>query len=143
MIGRAAALVLGAALLAGCGTVQTPAQALRGWVRDSGFAGAVTTLRTDARDVANVLREPNPAAGRLRLVCAVLLVDAQTANASLPTTDDQVSHLLATAYGDLGAAAHLGYGARGSVERTRALRELERGVATMAEAQAAVAAVVG
>ncbi|MGC8499287.1 MAG: hypothetical protein ACP5OV_07330 [Acidimicrobiales bacterium] len=143
MIRRAAAVVAAAVVLAACGTVRTPGQALHSWSVESGFGSAATTLHGDAVSVARVLRGPDPTAKLLHLVCAVLLVDSEAANASLPTPVDQVTHLLSRAYGSLGAAAHLCYGAAGAAGRRAAVVELQRAVAQLAEGRAAVAALSG
>ncbi len=140
MIRRAAAVAAAGLVLAACGSVRTPGQALHAWSVDSGFSSAATTLRGDAVSAARVLRGPHPTAKRRHLVCAVLLVDAEAANASLPTPVDQVSHLLARAYGSLGAAAHLCYTAASEGARRAAVAELQRGAAQLAEGRAAVGA---
>ncbi len=143
MIRRAAAVVAAAVVLAACGTVRTPGQALHSWSVESGFSAAVATLHRDAVSAAQVLRGPQPTAQRLHLVCAVLLVDAEAANASLPTPVDQVTHLLSRAYGSLGAGAHLCYGATGAGGRRAAVAQLQRAVAQLAEGRAALAALSG
>ncbi len=140
MIRRAAAVVAAAVVLGACGTVRTPGQALHSWSAQSGFPSTAATLHGDAASTARVLRGAHPTAKLRHLVCAVLLVDAEAANASLPTPIDQVTHLLSRAYGSLGAAAHLCYTASNASARRAAVAELQRGVAQLAEGSAAVAA---
>jgi hypothetical protein len=137
---RLAAFVVGALLLSACGA-QSPAQAMRSWVTQSAFVTAVHTMRSDARQAARQLRDASAAPNTLHTVCAVLSVDALSANSSLPTPDDQATVLLGRAYGAFGTAAQLCYRAAGSaVTRRRAIAELERAVATLAEARARVSA---
>ncbi len=135
---RVAALAAAGALLAGC-TTQSTAAALRSWVSQSSFHSAVSTLRADARHALTVLRDPQSTPGLLRTVCAVLDVDALSANASLPTPDAQATTLLGRAYDQLGAGANRCYGAGSSAaQRTSAVGLIERGAATLAEAAARV-----
>lgn len=140
MTRRLVALLACGLLLAACGS-QSPQQALRGWVTQSAFAKAVTTLRTDAVHAANALRDAATQPNALHTVCGVLDYDALSANSSLPTPDDQTTSLLSRAYNDLGDGAQVCYGAADSAaRRARAIADLERGVAAMAEARARVAA---
>jgi hypothetical protein len=136
---RVAALAAASALLAGC-TTQGTAAALRSWVSQSSFHSAVSTLRADARHALSVLRDARSAPGLARTVCAVLDVDALSANASLPTPDAEATTLLGRAYDQLGAGANRCYQAgRSAAARSSAAGLIERGAATLAEASARVA----
>lgn len=140
MTRRLAALLVGALLFSACGS-QSPAQAMRTWVTQSAFASAVSTMRSDAQHAATQLRNAATGPNVLHTVCGVLSVDALSANSSLPTPDDQATALLGHAYDAFGAAAQLCYRAAGdAVTRRRAIADLERAVATLAEARARVAA---
>jgi hypothetical protein len=137
----AAVLAASGIALAGCGTSQSAASALRDWVHQSGFHGAAATLRHDAVLVAGTLRDAAAGPNELHTVCEVLDVDAQSANASLPTPDAQATALLGRAYGQLGRAAVSCYQAGDSAARRAAsLRVLEGGVGSLAEGVARVAA---
>jgi hypothetical protein len=98
---RAVAGLLACLLLAGCGaTPQTPRAAVSAWVRDSGFAEAVTTLVGDAARVhADVTSKASP--GDLRRDCSELANNAQGANNELVTPDRQLTEQLSFAYGHL------------------------------------------
>jgi hypothetical protein len=137
---RLVALLTGGLLLSACGS-QSPTAALHSWVTQSAFHSAVSTLRSDARHAAAALRDASSAPNVLHTVCGVLSVDALSANSSLPTPDDQSTSLLGRAYGAFGTAAALCYRARGDAAiRARAVSDLERAVALLAEARARVAA---
>jgi len=133
--------MLAAALaLAACGTVSA-STAMRSWVTQSAFSSAVTTLRTDARHAATALRDPRSTPNLLHTVCAVLSLDAQQANSALPSPDDQSTTLLGRAYTQFGRGAERCFGAAAnSASRAAAITELQRAIATLAEADARVAA---
>jgi hypothetical protein len=135
---RLAALLVSGMLLAACGTVSA-SSALRTWVKDSGFHSAVSTLRTDARKSAAQLRNASATANDLHTVCGVMDLEAQQANASLPTPDDQATSLLSRAYDALGAGATECYGASPSASaRATAIATLERAIALLSEASARI-----
>lgn len=135
---RVAALAAAGALLAGC-TTQGAGAALRDWVSQSSFHSALATLRADARNAVTALRSAGSSARLLHTVCGVLDLDAQSANASLPTPDASSTALLSRAYDQLGAGASRCYGASSPTRRAAAARDIERGAATLAEAAARVA----
>ncbi len=141
MIRRLGLLVMSGVLISACGTTISAGSALHGWVTQSDFAYAATTLNTDARHAARALRNQTTTVNQLHLVCGVLLFDTQSANASLPTPDQQTTVLLSRAYTEFGVGAHQCYSAGASARRRDvALRSLESGAAAMAEAKARIAA---
>ena len=91
---------LGALLV--CGTCWRHAErmstgaALRTWVTQSNYSARLSTLRADARHSPTALEDASTTANELHTVCAVLHYDAEQANASLPTPDDQATKLLST-----------------------------------------------
>ena len=126
----AAAFVLGA-LLAACGTI-TVVQASRDWLSQSDFAHARTVLIGDVRHAESALRNTGSSAAALHTVCAVLLIDSESANASLPSPDNQANTLLAATYASMGAGANTCYVANASVTlRTRALGYLRESLAQL------------
>lgn len=141
MIRRLGALAASGLLLGACATTQSPASALRGWVHQSNFAAGVATLRHDAAHAASALRDASAGPNDLHTVCGVMSVDASSANASLPTPDEQATALLGRAYGLVGAAASRCYDAGDSAaRRARALATLQSGLGVLAEATARVTA---
>lgn len=139
MIRRLAALAAAGLLLSACGSESVPT-AVKSWVSQSAFHAAVSTLRGDAASAARELRDARATAVDLHTVCAVLDLESEQANASLPTPDDQSTELLSHAYDDLGAAAVKCYGAQSSApKRAAALASLSDGVGYLAEASARIA----
>jgi hypothetical protein len=113
---------------------------MQSWVAQSNFDKNVTIVIGDARHAATALENPATGANDLHTVCAVLLFDDTTLNASLPTPDDQASALLAKAYGDIGAGANECYKVQASqAGRSRALATIRRGVGLLSEGTARVA----
>ena len=131
-------LALAGVVLSGCGRVSSTS-ALAQWSHQSNFEQSVSILLGDARHAASALRAAS-SLNDLHTVCAVLLVDVQSANAALPTPDDQTSKLLSTAYNDLGAGAHRCYVADSAPRRERALADLTRGAGELVEARTRVRA---
>lgn len=138
---RRLATLIGAGLLLGaCSTTSAPS-ALAQWVSQSNLYHAATVLRGDARHAASALRDPNSTDSQLHTVCAVLLVDTESANASLPTPDAQATTLLSLAYTKFGAGANECYRASTNVTaRLRALKSLQAAVANLSEATGRIAA---
>ena len=131
-------LALAGVVLGGCGSVSTTS-ALAQWSHQSNFDQSVSILLGDARHAANALRAQS-SLNELHTVCAVLLVDVQSANAALPTPDPQTSKLLSSAYTDLGAGANRCYVANSPTRRERALADLTRGAGELVEARTRVRA---
>jgi hypothetical protein len=103
----------------------------------SGYLSSVKILLKDAQHSANALRKPSTSNVDLHTVCGVLLVDTESANASLPTPDTKSTDLLNKAYTNLGAGANKCYDASTSVSaRAGALRFLSVGLADLSEASA-------
>lgn len=136
-------LVVASCALAGCGT-QSLASATRSWLSQSSFQSNTQTLALDVSHVTAVLKTNSASPNDLHTVCAVLLGDAEAANASLPAPDAQLSHLLSVSYSELGSAANECYRAGSSSDaRLRALSFLHQAQARYAEATARLAVVVG
>jgi hypothetical protein len=140
VIRRPAALLAAGLLLAACGS-QSAASAMRQWVSQSSFTVAVSTLRTDASHAVSALRDASSTVNDLHTVCAVMYVDSQSANSSLPTPDDQATTLLGRAYGRFGtAASRCSDAGPSAAKRARAVALFEQAVALLAEARARVSA---
>lgn len=127
--------LLGAGLtLSACGTMST-SSALRQWVVQSNFHASMGILSNDVRHAAGALRNAHSTSNDLHTVCGVLLVDTESANASLPTPDAQGTVLLSRTYTLLGAGANECYVAANNENvRAKALGSLRRGFATLSEA---------
>jgi hypothetical protein len=126
-------------VLAACGTI-SPAKAMQSWTTQSNFNKDVKIVLSDARHSATALENPLTDANDLHTVCAVLLFDDTTLNASLPTPDNQASALLAKAYGDIGGGANECYKVHASqLDRVKALATIRRGVGLLSEGTARVA----
>lgn len=139
MIRALAALLVGGLLLSACGSISATS-ALTSWVVQSSFHSSAKTLASDARHSATVLKSPTSSNADLHTVCGVLLVDTESANASLPTPDTRATNLLSRAYTNLGAGANECYVASTSVPaRTKALQSLTSGLADLSEATARIA----
>lgn len=134
MIRRVGLLVVAGLLLSACGTVSA-VSAMRTWVTQSNFHSSMQTLTTDVRHSASALRDLTSSSASLHTVCAVLLVDTESANASLPTPDDQSTTLLSKAYTNLGAGANQCYKAGADpTARAAAIASLAKGLGVLAEA---------
>jgi len=139
VIRRVVAFLCLGLVLAACGTV-SPATAMHAWVTQSNFHENVKTVLSDAQHAASALSNLSTNANDLHTVCAVLLFDDQSLNASLPTPDTQSSSLLAKAYGDIGAGANECYkGQDSQLGRAKALAFIRRGVGLLSEGTARVA----
>jgi uncharacterized protein YceK len=124
-------VALGALLLAGCGSISTTQKAAT-WAKQSSFASAKTTLTNDARNASRALQTPSLSTNSLHTVCGVLLVDAEAANAALPTPDQQATTLLSKAYNALGDGANTCYRAGNNAHlRQRAVAYLRLGAADL------------
>lgn len=112
---------------------------MQNWINQSAFRQNLPVLLRDVRDSATQLRRSGLAGNNLHTVCAVLDVDTESANASLPTPDTQATNLLSKAYNDFGAGANKCYDANSSASaRIAALAWLSRGVAVLSEATARI-----
>ena len=141
MIRRLAGLAAAGLALAACGTTLSGATALHDWVSQSGYHDTSRALLADARHAVRALEDPSLGPKELHLVCGVLLYDTESANASLPTPDQQATALLSRAYTDFGAGAHQCYDAGFShARRSAALGSLRAGGAAIAEASARISA---
>lgn len=136
-------LILAGVLLGGCGSI-TAASALQSWIAQSDFSSSLKILAGDTQHARESLVNAAASVNDLHTVCGVLLVDAESANASLPTPDTQTTNLLSSAYTQLGEGANLCYRAGANTnERARALRALVRAGAYFSEAGARIAAAAG
>jgi hypothetical protein len=136
------ALLVAGLLLSACGST-SPAAAMKKWVSQSAYRANLPTLTGDVRRAANELRRSDATVNDLHTICAVLTLDAEQANSSLPTPDSQATTLLATAYNDIGAGANKCYVATSSRARTSALSWLSRGMAALSEGTARVDVAAG
>jgi hypothetical protein len=133
------ALLVGGLLLSACGSISA-ATALTSWVVQSSYLSSAKTLGSDARHSADVLVNPTTSNADLHTVCGVLLVDTESANASLPTPDGRATTLLSKAYTSLGAGANECYSASSNARaRAKALGSLTSGLADLSEASARIA----
>jgi len=119
VIKRVGALVAAGLVLASCGSVAASTQSAT-WLKNSNYSSNHATLVGDVKHSLAALRDESVSANALHTVCAVLLLDAESANSSLPSPDDQANALLAKAYNNLGAAANTCYDAATSTARRRA-----------------------
>jgi hypothetical protein len=102
---RAVAALACGLLLVGCGSAHpgaTVGAQVQSWVRASGFAAALGTLRADARRIGTVEERRDTKA--LHTDCDVLVDDALGANQQLPTPDAELTRLLAAAYASAASA---------------------------------------
>ena len=128
---RVVILLLATVILAGCGTV-SESQLTRDWMRQSAFSDGHATLVGDVSTALHTLRDPSTSAPALHTICGVLLIDVESAHASLPTPDDQSTTLLDAAYSLLGGGANTCYTAGSSVKsRARAVSYLTDGMAQL------------
>jgi hypothetical protein len=143
VIRRLVALLVAGLVLSACGSISA-ATALRSWVSQSGFTSTASALRTDAVHSATALRDAHSSSNDLHTVCAVMLVDTESANASLPTPDSQATTLLSRAYTNFGAGANQCYrAAANSRQRAVAIASLESAIGALSEATARIASASG
>lgn len=131
------ALLAAGLVLSACGTT-SPAAAMQKWLNQSAFRANLPTVAGDVRRAANELRSTSSTSNDLHTICAVITLDAQQANSSLPTPDAQATSLLATAYDDIDAGANKCYGATSASARTAALTWFSKGMAALSEGVARV-----
>ena len=137
-------LLLGLAA-AGCGGSDqqgSPASQMSAWVSGTSFGTTVNALDADTRHATTVMATGSEAA--IHTVCGVLLLDVEQANGNLPTPDQQSTDLLATAYNNLGAAAHQCYDSPGSPAKQAAfIVSRARGLSALSESVARIEEVLG
>lgn len=139
MIRTLGVVLVAGVLLSACGSV-SGSKAMTSWVAQSGYLSSSKIVFSDAQHAANALRKPSTSDAGLHTVCGVLLVDTESANASLPTPDNRASTLLSNAYTNLGAGANECYNASSSVTaRAKAIASLVRGGSDLSEASARIA----
>lgn len=139
MIKQITGLVVAGLFLTACGSVSA-SSAMVSWAQQSNFVANAKVLYIDSQHSATALRKLSESSAGLHTVCAVLLVDAEAANSSLPTPDAQSTRLLSKAYSDLGAGANQCYRAdHSNAARAMAIAWLIKGAATFSEATARVA----
>lgn len=140
MIRRVATLLAAGVLLCACGSI-TPAKAMSGWVKQSGFNANARSLFHDAKNSATDLRNLSLTSNDLHTLCNVLFVDDGSMQSSLPTPDSQATTLLNRAYRDFATAAVECYSAIAVPgDRAKAIATLTSGAAVFSEARARVAA---
>jgi hypothetical protein len=136
----ATTLVVSALALSACGSTLSGAAATASWAKDANFVANTATLMGDARHAASALVSPASSPNALHTVCGVLQTDDEAAYNSLPTPDATATGLLNRAYNALGAGASHCYDAGSdATARARALAEVTRGLADLAEGSARVA----
>jgi hypothetical protein len=132
------ALLVGGLLLGACGSI-TASSALTSWVVQSSYRSSAATLVSDARHSAEELKISTSSNADLHTVCGVLLMDTESANASLPAPDVRSTTLLSKAYTNLGEGANECYVASSDVDaRAKALASLTSGLADLSEASARI-----
>jgi len=104
VIGRGAVLLVAAFALASCGSPfpgRTLGQQVHSWAATTGLAASLSTLRGDARRIAEV-EVAHDGAG-VRTDCDVLVNDALSANQNLPSPDATLTGILSSAYASAAA----------------------------------------
>jgi len=129
-------VVAGSLLLGACGASYsgtTLSAQVSSWASSTGFTGAVSQLQGDLRRVKGYSSTPGSS---WKTDCDVLVTDALDTNQNLPSPDQQLTDLLASAYSAAGDAGHGCFeGVRGAglvrftTERTTALRDLVKSLA--------------
>jgi hypothetical protein len=121
-------------VLAACGpqfSGSTLSEQVTSWATTTGFSASVSTVQGDIRRI-DVLPEPSAS---LKTDCDVLVTDTLVANQNLPTPDQSLTDLLATAYSVAGSAGHDCFSggarllARSATERMTARRDLIKSLA--------------
>lgn len=139
MIRTLGAVLVAGVVLSACGSI-SGSKAMTGWVSQSGYLSSAKIVLSDARHAASALEKTSTSDAGLHTVCGVLLVDTETANASLPTPDNRATKLLSDAYTNLGAGANECYNASSSVTaRAKAIKSLAVGASDLSEASARIA----
>ena len=123
-----AAVVLGAATLAGCASAEEtgpPGTRVTSWLTSASGGTAIGTVSVDSRNVNSVLAHHNTA-GSIRAACGVLTTDAQTAIGNLPTPDQTLTQDLNRAYEAAAAAGSDCYNGAGTNAQLMARSARER-----------------
>lgn len=76
----------------------TAAQRLRSWVESTNLGQEIGTLEGDGAHVRGALAK-HEVIGAVHTICAAMANDAQTFGGNLPAPDNEVTQLLARAYG--------------------------------------------
>jgi hypothetical protein len=105
--GRGVVLVMAALALAACGSTtpfpgRTLGQQVHSWATTTGLAGSLSTLRSDARRIAEV--EARHDSAGTKTDCDVLVNDTLGANQNLPSPDATLTGILTAAYSAASAA---------------------------------------
>ena len=141
MIRWGGALLVGALVLGGCGSV-SPATAMTTWAAQSNYrANAKTLIATVVRS-ASALGNPSSTSADLHTVCAVLYLEADQLNAPLPTPDARATALVSGALIDIGRGASECYDASASESaRRRSIAFFSKGLGVLSEATARIASI--
>ncbi len=142
-------LLVVAVFAAGCGTStsspnEAKANAVHAWVTATKFEAMVGDLQNDTAKIELATKRRLPVL-TMQTLCGILLIDAQTANNDLPVPDRQVTALLGTAYGDLGAGANQCFNA-GDVDGALMAKSVEnrsKGLIALAQATSRLEALLG
>ena len=108
MTGRGALVLVAMVVLASCGSPfpgRTLGDQVHSWATTTGLAGSLSTLRADARRVAELEARHEPVA--VRTDCDVLVNDALNANQNLPSPDATLTKILSDAYASASAGGRL------------------------------------
>jgi hypothetical protein len=133
-------LVTASLCLSACGSVSA-SSALQKWVTSANLAVNNAQLIADARHSLTAIKDEHTTAAQLHTVCAVLDFETLQAYASLPSPDNQITHLLTAAYTNLGDGANECYAAATSpAKRAAAASYLHRAGAVFSEVQARLSA---
>jgi hypothetical protein len=101
-----AALLTAGALAASCSSAgDAGGTSLSSFASSTGIGGTLPMLERLLATAATTLAKPGTTANEAHTVCGVLYLSVEQANSDLPAPDATVSHLLAAAYSELGAAA--------------------------------------
>jgi len=130
-------------VLSSCSSSGSLADQMRSWVTSTGYGPSTGTLIRDAAKATQVLVEQS-GVNSAHTVCAVMLLDAESANGNLPAPDPTATTLLAKAYNALGAAANACYAAPNSPQALSNFQTFKAtGLADLSEATLRIGAIIG
>jgi hypothetical protein len=128
---------------AGCSSPGSIQDQMQSWVSSTGYGPSTGSLVHDAQKAQSVL-SAGEGVNAAHTVCAVLLLESESANGNLPAPDPTTTSLLSKAYDALGAAANACYSASTNASALTAFGiHKSTGLALLAEANARIEAVIG
>lgn len=99
-------LVVAGALGASCSAAgDAGSTSLSSFAASTGIGGTIPMLEKLLTRAATMLDDPTTTPNQAHTVCGVLYLATEQANSDLPAPDATVSHLLAAAYSEVGAAS--------------------------------------